>query len=59
MAHELTFDKNKLVWTNSPPITNVPNVGTIYSQAEVNAIVSALNELLQLLRDTNEISTTA
>lgn len=56
MAHNLVFDTSKLGWARSPAITDVPQVGVTPSQAEVNAIVDVLNEVLAILRHVQFIS---
>ena len=52
----LTWDEDKASWAGGPAITTVPSVGAAFVQAEVNAIVTALNALLVVARDAGLIA---
>jgi len=52
----LVFDEDKSAWAAGAAITTVPAVGAAFVQAEVNAIVTALNALLVVARDAGLIA---
>ena len=52
---QVADDPKKSARTNGPAIPDVATAGAAPTQAQHNAVVAALNLVLQVLRDTNQI----